>query len=139
DGWRVEARSAPGAAIAGTLGGGDPVLALAAGSLPYGALTRASASASIASSPHDGDACGLLAFGFDLEPGASASFYVDVPLHADSGGAAPGADPAAAFERVLAAASERWRALLNRVELSGPAPAQRVFDTVRSQIAYILV
>lgn len=139
DGWRVEARSAPGAAIAGTLGGGDPVLALAAGSLPYGALTRASASASIASSPHDGDACGLLAFGFDLEPGASASFYVDVPLHAGSGSAAPGADPAAAFERVLAAASERWRALLNRVELSGPAPAQRVFDTVRSQIAYILV
>lgn len=80
-----------------------------------------------------------LAYAFDLAPGASTDVHIQVPLSPGVVVQRPYNKAAEWFEQKAASAVEAWRPLLNRVTLEGPPEAQRLFDSVRSQLAYILI
>lgn len=82
-----------------------------------------------------GLASGLARYAVQLVPGASASFVVVGPMHG-----AASAPVTATFEQALAEQTAFWRESLGRVAISATHPgAQRVIDTMRAQLAYILI
>ena len=88
----------------------------------------------------NGLASGAFFFPFGLASGAHQDVYVEIPLHNESPGFdTSGTHPQAIFEDRLAANAETWRELLNRTEVTLPASAAHVWDTVRSNLAYILI
>jgi hypothetical protein len=79
-----------------------------------------------------GLASGALLYEVELEPEATASFVVDLPLHpTETLTRAPRLDAEASIAE--------WREKLNRVELRLPASGQALFDTLRSSLAHVLI
>jgi hypothetical protein len=76
-----------------------------------------------------GSASGALAFALHLEAGRAKTVTVAVPMHPN----------AAASDGMRAAAARQWEAKLNRVTIELPPSAQHVVDTIRSNLAYILI
>ena len=92
-----------------------------------------------------GYASGALTFALDLPPGATREIVIAIPLAA-AAGAAPAAerlpnaaDLARPFEQRLADAAAAWRTRLDRVAFTVPPAAQPLVDTLRSQLAFILI
>jgi hypothetical protein len=83
-----------------------------------------------------GYASGALAYEVDLAPGASEDVILALPIHA---GSAAVPDTPARFSRRLAEESATWRGRLDRVALAGPAAAEALFASVRTNLADILV
>lgn len=79
-----------------------------------------------------GFASGALLYEVELEPDATTSIVVDLPLH-------PRADLAKAPSLDAAASIAQWREKLNRVELVLPKGSQELFDTLRSALAHVLI
>lgn len=79
---------------------------------------------------------------FSLQPGAKATVVVTTPLDGernDLSAVNSNEKSSAWFEQRLTATSEYWRARLNLIEIRTPQQGQRIFDTVRSSLAHILI
>ncbi len=83
-------------------------------------------------SDETGMASGALVYDVELEPDATASFTLDLPLHSQP-------DRTRAPEMDAQASVEEWREKLNRVELELPKDAQVLFDTLRTSLAHVLI
>ena len=95
------------------------------------ALTKASALTTLADPQKHASAA--LQFRITLAPGESKTVGFVAPL--GSGGDAS----TAALDTRFDAAAATWRERLNRVQISLPAPAQPVIDTLRTSLAHILM
>tara|TARA_R110000782_G_scaffold30348_11_gene75598 strand:- start:8115 stop:11330 length:3216 start_codon:yes stop_codon:yes gene_type:complete len=76
---------------------------------------------------------GAMLFDLAIEPGASESVVVTMPM-GDAGAVGD-----VSFERVLDHERARWRALLNGTDLLVPESAVGLRDTMRANLAYILI
>ncbi|MEW6701150.1 MAG: discoidin domain-containing protein, partial [Bacteroidota bacterium] len=84
-----------------------------------------------------GYASGALRFGFDLKPGEEKTFYIAVPFYKEQHGS-----PAAhkkQFEQKLAETKRFWKEKISKVKFNLPASADKIVNTIRSNIAYILI
>lgn len=114
-------------------GGVAPALGVAPG-------VRTRSPASNAVMDPNGLASGAFFFPFALDPGSSTDVYMEVPLHLNS----PSFDtssthPRTIFEDRLKANADAWRTLLNRTTITVPPSAAHVWNTIRSNLAYILI
>lgn len=123
----------PDRVFATDFAGGDAVERFGAGSATT--LTSVADASGLASA--------AMIWDFALEPGASRDIIVRVPvgkhvgpIHADPVAAA---DWAKYFGVTVEAESRKWARALNRARFSGPPEAMRVWDVVRSNLAYILI
>lgn len=105
-----------------TIDGGELVEHLALGHPPMNAA---------ATDPH-GLCSGALEYAFELAPGAGKVVSVMVPFH---GNVARGESADVALEATRA----YWRERLNRVRIKLPRGQERIADSVRANLAYILI
>ena len=132
DSWTVVPLTAPAAVGASTFDEGEIIESLRAGSLPArhdarDAMEHASAA---------------MAYPLSIPAGTSSDVYVLMPFHehgAVSHSFARDTQASAFVARELALATKTWEASLNRVSISLPPSASRVTETLRAQLAYILV
>jgi hypothetical protein len=129
-GCRLSTWPAPSGFGAATFDQGDITRYLAAGSLP------------VAAAVHDpeGHAGAALAFAIEVPPGERWAAVMESSFP----GAHPsrlreGRDGDAVFDETLERARQLWRERLNRVALSLPPGGKALADTLRSNLAYILV
>jgi len=132
DSLTVVPLTAPAAVGAATFDGGGTVDALRAGSLPSAHdVSDATESASAA-----------MAYPLTIAPGASRDVYVLVPFHEHGAASHPFARDAEAEEFAkakLAEVKRSWEKTLNRVSINLPPSASRITNTLRAQLAYILI
>ncbi len=83
---------------------------------------------SSASDAH-GNASGALAFPLHLEPQSARTVTIAVPLHEKS----------IASDDMRAPAMHEWEEKLNRVTIQLPPSEQGIIDTIRANVAYILI
>ncbi len=83
-------------------------------------------------SDETGFASGALVYEVELEPEATSTVVLDVPLH-------PRADLTRSTAGDGEAAIAEWREKLNRVELRLPKAAQPLYDTLRTSLAHVLI
>jgi hypothetical protein len=92
---------------------------------------------------HDpfGYAAGVLEYGWDLRPGEAREVYLRIPFHAADADAPilPDVDAAAQVNRLLEQTRRDWAARLDRVGLELPPDAQRLANSIKSNLAYILI
>lgn len=88
-----------------------------------------------------GYASGALEYGWDLRPGEGREVYLRIPFHAaEAGPSAPtDAEASARANQLLEQTRREWETRLDRVELDLPPAARRIADSVRSNLAYILI
>ncbi len=99
-----------------------------------------------------GYASGALEYGWDLQPGETRTVYLQIPFHAaapfsvsakgqDTGskGIAPEAEAASQVERLLEKTRSDWAAQLDRVGLELPPVARPLTNSIKSNLAYILI
>ena len=89
-----------------------------------------------------GYASGVLGYALPLAANETREVVIAVPFHAPEDVAAAAAGPADALERVLQLQDEtatRWRNLLGRVDIRLPPDAQKIVDTLKATLAYILI
>ncbi|RPE81488.1 F5/8 type C domain-containing protein [Vulcaniibacterium tengchongense] len=122
---RVFAKQAPERAFATPFDGGLDVTHLAARELPAQARVRDAT----------GLASGALLYRVRLAPGESREFDLLVPLTGDLPFKHRDWD-AAAWQREVAA---QWRDKLDRVRLRVPEPGRRIVDTLRTNLAHMLI
>jgi hypothetical protein len=79
-----------------------------------------------------GFASGDLLYDFELEPDATSTVVLDLPLH-------PRADLTKSTAGDAQKSIDEWREKLNRVELRLPKDGQALYDTLRSSLAYVLI
>ena len=83
-----------------------------------------------------------MAYPLTIPFGASRDMYVAIPFHAHSALSHPfatDADARAFAERKLVEVTRTWEASLNRVNIELPPSASRITNTLRAQLAYILI
>ena len=131
---RVAFDPRPEKAGATAFAGGEIVEHLALGDLPASRSVKDEA----------GLASAAARFPFVLEPGERHSVVVTTPLHEGvgerrrkEGVSAEAAE--AAFDARYRSVCDGWRTELNRVTLSLPPSGQKVVDTFRSTLGYILI
>ena len=88
-----------------------------------------------------GYASGALEYGWDLRPGEGREVYLRIPFHATKTGprAPTDIEASARANQLLEQTRQEWEARLDRVELKLPPAARRIADSVRSNLAYILI
>ncbi|MGH6944523.1 MAG: discoidin domain-containing protein, partial [Geminicoccaceae bacterium] len=89
-----------------------------------------------------GYASGALEFGFDLQPGQSRSIYLAVPLHEGTpkiAGDLTDQDAQRVWTQAFDATAQKWRRELNRVVIELPRDDDKIANTLRSTLAYILI
>lgn len=88
-----------------------------------------------------GYAAGALQYGWDLRPGEAQEVYLRIPLHSTMRipAALPDADAAAQAQQLLGQNERAWAARLDRVALHLPPAGQRLADSIKSNLAYILI
>lgn len=79
-----------------------------------------------------GFASGAMLYDIELEPNATTSVVLDLPLH-------PRADMTKSTAGDGESSIAAWREKLNRVELRLPKEAQPLFDTLRTSLAHVLI
>ncbi|HUQ20002.1 MAG TPA: hypothetical protein VM099_10355, partial [Gemmatimonadaceae bacterium] len=79
-----------------------------------------------------GHASGAFAYELDLAPHSDSTIDIAVPLHRANSFSAP-------VSEQLARVTADWQRKLNLVQIDLPSSASRVSETVRSQLAYILI
>ena len=122
----------PTAVGASTFDQGDIVESLRAGTLPVRHEVR---------DPME-HASAAMAYSLSIAPGATRDVYVLIPLHSSGARSQPFARPADArafVEGKLAMATGTWAEKLNRARIELPTSAARITNTLRAQLAYILV
>ncbi len=89
---------------------------------------------------HFAHASAALEYSFDLDGRGTKDVYIAVPFHEDAGGCSPGmSSPGRLFEDRLRAAEDSWKSKIDRVDIELPGKAQDIINTVKSNLAYILV
>ena len=87
----------------------------------------------------NGLASGVFSYGLSLLPGADTAIYVAVPLH----GSTPPCMLAGCTERWAASqldsATAGWRSTLGHVQIQLPKSASRIAQSIRANLAYILI
>lgn len=81
-------------------------------------------------------------YGVHLAPCDSADYVLAIPLHVASPSVESmlrGSSPGTLFQEQLARASQAWERELNRVKIKVPPVAASLLNTLRSNIAYILI
>ncbi|MCB1770761.1 MAG: discoidin domain-containing protein [Candidatus Competibacteraceae bacterium] len=88
-----------------------------------------------------GYASGVLEYGWDLPPGESREVYLRIPFHdrLDSAPTLPDADAAAQANQLLEQTRRDWATRLDRVALELPPVAQRLANSIKSNLAYIFI
>ncbi|MFO1371586.1 MAG: discoidin domain-containing protein [Candidatus Competibacteraceae bacterium] len=91
-----------------------------------------------------GYASGAFEYGWDLRPGEAREVYLRIPFHiADAAPAVPvaltEAETAAQPKLLLEQTIRDWETRLDRVVLALPPAAQRLTNTLKSNLAYILI
>ncbi|MCP5158027.1 MAG: discoidin domain-containing protein [Gammaproteobacteria bacterium] len=88
-----------------------------------------------------GYASGALEYGWDLRPGESREVYLHIPFHAgeNPAPALPDTDAAMQVRQLLEQTRRAWVARLDRVALELPPSAQRLANSLKSNLAYILI
>jgi hypothetical protein len=89
-----------------------------------------------------GYASGALEYGWNLEPGETREVFLRIPFHGiDTADPLPPTDTdAAALEnRLLEQTRHDWEARLDRVGLELPPAARKLVNTIKSNLAYILI
>jgi len=88
-----------------------------------------------------GFASGALQYNFYLAPNARGEVDLAIPFqHSPTTATAPLADAGSTLlAQQLQETRRYWERVLNRVEITLPADAQRVTDTLRTNLAYILI
>ncbi|MBK5187086.1 MAG: discoidin domain-containing protein [Gemmatimonadaceae bacterium] len=132
DSWTVVPLTAPAAVGASTFDEGEIVESLRAGSLPArhdvrDAMEHASAA---------------MSYPLSIPAGESRDVYVLVPMHEHGALSRPFArvaDARAFAARTLARVTRTWDSTLNRASITLPRSASRVTETLRAQLAYILI
>ena len=132
DKWSVVPLTAPTAVGSSTFDGGEINEALRAGALP---------------TPHEvrdamEHASAAMSFALSIPAGAARDVYVLMPLHQYAPISRPFAhavESSSFAGRVLAATTHAWDSTVNRVQISLPRSAARVTETLRAQLAYILI
>lgn len=122
----------PKAVGAATFDEGDIVESLRSGTVPGRHVVR---------DPME-HAAAAMAYPLSIAPGESRDVYVLIPFHSSGARSQPferSADAKRFVERKLAAAIHSWTASLNRVRIELPPSAARITNTLRAQLAYILV
>jgi hypothetical protein len=133
DSFAVTPLTPPAAFGASTFAQGNVVDALRRGSLP---ATHAA---------HDpfGAASAALSYPLRVAPGRSAEVWVTAQMSAGAELALPLLSTPAATRaegrRQLAAAAREWEVRLNRVSISLPPSGRRIENSLRSNLAYILI
>lgn len=79
-----------------------------------------------------GFASGALLYDVELAPDATSEVTLDLPLH-------PRPNRVTSNAGKAEEAATEWREKLNRVEFKLPPDGQRLFDTLRSSLAYVLI
>ncbi|HET7232916.1 MAG TPA: discoidin domain-containing protein [Longimicrobium sp.] len=98
-----------------------------------------------ASAVHDpfGAASAALAYPLAVAPGGHVDVWIAAPMHVDADTGAPvvssPAEANATGERHLAATVREWEAKLNRVVIDLPPSGQRIANSIRSNLAYVLI
>jgi hypothetical protein len=132
DGWTVVPLTAPAVVGASTFDEGEIVESLSTGSLPTRHDVR---------DPVD-HASAAMSYPLTIPAGKSRDVYVLIPFHEHGTLSHPVASDAEASAFVaaqLAQTTKSWEASLNRVSISLPPSASRITETLRAQLAYILV
>ena len=80
---------------------------------------------------HFGHASGVLAYELDLAPHGEGVVDVAIPLHRTGS--------PAAFARQLAQTTTEWQRTLNFVQIDLPPSASRISESIRANLAYILI
>ncbi len=89
-----------------------------------------------------GYASGALEYSWDLKPGESREVFLRIPFHGTEidGPLPPTAADAAVQENALLEQTRHtWETRLDRVELKLPPAAQKLADSIKSNLAYILI
>ena len=111
---------------------GDITEYLAGGALPGAAAVR----------DHFGYASAALAYDFNLQADEEADVVVAVPLHGWHRSPTPNMSPGSpqVYHKLMTGTvAGRWQAELNRVVFTFPPSAVPVANTLRSQLAYMLI
>ncbi|MEO5579528.1 MAG: amylo-alpha-1,6-glucosidase, partial [Gemmatimonadaceae bacterium] len=84
---------------------------------------------------------GVLAYDIQLAPHADSTVDIAIPLHSTSPACDRPAAPCGArwTDDQLAAVESGWRAKLNRVDIALPSSASRIVESIRANLAYILI
>jgi F5/8 type C domain/Bacterial alpha-L-rhamnosidase 6 hairpin glycosidase domain len=90
---------------------------------------------------HDevGWASAAMGYRLTLEPGATATVGVVVPLTGPRARPAVTAEPVTWMDQEQAAAADAWRTRLDRVSIEVPAAGQPLVSTLRTALAHVLV
>lgn len=80
---------------------------------------------------------GAMLWDLEIQPGDERTVVVSLPM-AGQGDAVPVAD-ASAFDAVLHAERARWEGVVGRQRIMVPDSARRLADTIRANLAYILI
>ncbi|HRD68082.1 MAG TPA: discoidin domain-containing protein [Candidatus Competibacter sp.] len=89
-----------------------------------------------------GYASGVLEYGWDLGPGEAREVFLRVPFYgADAVGSLPPTDADASTQenRLLEQTRREWEARLDRVGLELPPAARKLANSIKSNLAYILI
>jgi len=91
---------------------------------------------------HFGYASAALEYEFDVKPGETKEVYLAVPFHGWRGSPTPNMSPQSAqiyYSLMLAQTRGLWGSKLDRVQITLPSSAQPVINTIKSNLAYILI
>ncbi len=91
---------------------------------------------------HFGYASAALEYQFDMMAGEIRDVYLAVPFHGWRGSPTPNMDPQGAatyYEMMLVQTRRLWESTLDRIQIVLPPRAQPVINTLKSNLAYILI
>jgi hypothetical protein len=89
-----------------------------------------------------GYASGALEFDFDLAPGQTRDVFLVVPLYKESPRPPAGPsdeDAAGVWNEAFAATAANWHRALDRVSIELPGDAEKIVETLKTTLAYILI
>jgi len=132
DSWTVVPLTAPSSVGASTFDEGEIIESLRAGALPARHDVR---------DPME-HASAAMSWPLSIPAGASRDVYVLMPMHERGAVSRPfarDADARAFASRALESVTLAWDSTLNRASITLPRSAVRVAETLRAQLAYILI
>jgi hypothetical protein len=89
-----------------------------------------------------GFASGAMRFHINVPPGGSRDIYVEVPFHSQQPAQRAlrqSEDPTRIWVDAFAEARQSWQNALNRTQISLPAAGRELADSIRSNLAYVLI
>ncbi len=80
-------------------------------------------------------ASGIIEYQITLEPGERKEFFIAVPFHGEN----PSVSTPESFRKAFIAGAEFWNDKVNHIGLDLPVTAERLIDTWKSNLIYILI